>query len=445
MSETDSETNDVQFGEVAVTDCQATPRLEETPGFVVACVGIWHGGQLPVYVELDAWRAMHEHAAENSKTELGGVLLGQQYVDTVGRPFVVVHRTLRAKHYRTTAASFTFTHDTWAEIMREKEQLDPALKIVGWYHTHPGWGIFLSSADLFICENYFTNPLDVAIVIDPCRRNMGIFYWQKAQMQKAAAFYVFAPQSRAEELHRCIGLSYSCYPLDSMPPAELTAAGSPVNQTPPQPLDRALAWIAGALIVALLVQLAIAGGFLYVAWQMSQVLNRIAAQNSQLVERLHSSPVIRKPDDAQAVNIIPRTRITADSPTSSQGASAPTELAPDIRRNQNGAELPTSKEEPSAVKTPTSVAQETLPVPSVPLVPNQEGQSAERPTQKSQNQEPQSQEGRSQEPQSQEGRSQEPQSPESQSQGSENPESQSQEAQVRPTQEAQSQREEGKN
>jgi proteasome lid subunit RPN8/RPN11 len=40
--------------------------------------------------------------------------------------------------------------------------------MVGWYHTHPDWGVFLSSMDMFICDNFF-NKLDVAYVIDPWR------------------------------------------------------------------------------------------------------------------------------------------------------------------------------------------------------------------------------------------------------------------------------------
>jgi len=31
-------------------------------------------------------------------------------------------------------------------------------KIVGWYHSHPGFGIFLSEYDLFIHRNFFTAP-----------------------------------------------------------------------------------------------------------------------------------------------------------------------------------------------------------------------------------------------------------------------------------------------
>ena len=43
-------------------------------------------------------------------------------------------------------------------------------RIVGWYHTHPGFGIFLSGMDLFIQDHFFNLPWQVAFVYDPLRR-----------------------------------------------------------------------------------------------------------------------------------------------------------------------------------------------------------------------------------------------------------------------------------
>ena len=55
-------------------------------------------------------------------------------------------------------ASLTFTHETWDEVDREMAAHFPELEIVGWYHSHPRFGIFLSSHDLLIHENFFSQP-----------------------------------------------------------------------------------------------------------------------------------------------------------------------------------------------------------------------------------------------------------------------------------------------
>jgi hypothetical protein len=82
---------------------------------------------------------------------------------------------LEAKHDENTQASFTYTHDSWEEITRQRDRLHPALDIVGWYHTHPDFGIFLSSHDLFIHRHFFAQQLQVAYVIDPIRQTRGFY------------------------------------------------------------------------------------------------------------------------------------------------------------------------------------------------------------------------------------------------------------------------------
>jgi proteasome lid subunit RPN8/RPN11 len=44
------------------------------------------------------------------------------------------------------------------------------MKIIGWIHTHPDYGIFLSENDMFIQNNYFKDINQVAYVIDPIQK-----------------------------------------------------------------------------------------------------------------------------------------------------------------------------------------------------------------------------------------------------------------------------------
>jgi proteasome lid subunit RPN8/RPN11 len=146
---------------------------------------------------------MEAHALSDTGVELGGVLLGGQYEDEQNRPFVVIADALRARHYESTLGSFKFTHDTWAEFTRQRAELPADLQIVGWYHTHPHWGVFLSAWDLFICEHFFSQPADVALVIDPCQGDRGFFQWANGALgltRRTGGFYVFASRQRAVEL-----------------------------------------------------------------------------------------------------------------------------------------------------------------------------------------------------------------------------------------------------
>jgi hypothetical protein len=51
----------------------------------------------------------------------------------------------------------------------------PDLRIVGWYHTHPGHGIFLSDMDIFLHESFFGLPWQMALVYDPQSGQESIF------------------------------------------------------------------------------------------------------------------------------------------------------------------------------------------------------------------------------------------------------------------------------
>jgi len=111
------------------------------------------------------------HAALTPEVEVGGVLVGYLGEDSSGR-FVHVQAVIRAEQAREQGAHVTFTHDTWNHIHGEMDSRHRGLEIVGWYHTHPGFGVFLSEMDTFIHENFFNQPHHVALVYDPLSGRM---------------------------------------------------------------------------------------------------------------------------------------------------------------------------------------------------------------------------------------------------------------------------------
>lgn len=115
------------------------------------------------------------------RRERGGFLLGGVYGT---QPMLVVIRHFHpAAEARSQAASLVFTHDTWAELHREAEQKYPNQSIVGWHHTHPDFGIFLSSYDKFIHQNFFPQAWQVAMVVDPRRQELGFFHWREGHIE----------------------------------------------------------------------------------------------------------------------------------------------------------------------------------------------------------------------------------------------------------------------
>jgi proteasome lid subunit RPN8/RPN11 len=195
--------HDIQFGDMEQAGRQRQLPPNRNKQYAVAACGRPGAEDLRIFVDLDALRDMETHALSDTHVELGGVLLGGQYQDESGEPFVVVQDSLRAEHFEATRGSFKFTHDTWSEISRRRDEFPDDLHMVGWYHTHPDWGVFLSGMDLFICEHFFRGELDVALVIDPCRGDRGWFQWtgrSDDRIRQTEGFYVYASRHRAMEL-----------------------------------------------------------------------------------------------------------------------------------------------------------------------------------------------------------------------------------------------------
>jgi len=71
---------------------------------------------------------------------------------------------------------------TYNRVWRELER-DENMVIVGWYHSHPNMGIFLSGTDVRNMKLFHYKPYQIAIVIDPIRNDIGVFGWQKGKLK----------------------------------------------------------------------------------------------------------------------------------------------------------------------------------------------------------------------------------------------------------------------
>jgi hypothetical protein len=77
------------------------------------------------------------------------------------------------------------------------ERQHPTRRILGWYHTHPGFGIFLSDMDMFIHGNFFNLPWQVALVYDPHSGEEGLFLWKDGSTERDN--YLTEPDEAAQQ------------------------------------------------------------------------------------------------------------------------------------------------------------------------------------------------------------------------------------------------------
>jgi proteasome lid subunit RPN8/RPN11 len=123
---------------------------------------------VPLRVALDrkAFADVVGHAKESLDAEICGVLAGQVCEDDEGL-FVHVHAAIRGSSARESNARVTFTQETWNIVHETLEREYPKLRMLGWYHSHPGFGVEFSEMDVFIQKNFFPSPTQIALVTDP--------------------------------------------------------------------------------------------------------------------------------------------------------------------------------------------------------------------------------------------------------------------------------------
>lgn len=121
---------------------------------------------LRIAMEREAYAEAVAHAKESLDSEVCGVFVGSVFTDDVG-PFVEVKSIIQGSSARQGTTHVTFTHETWNSIHETLQEEYPKLQIVGWYHSHPGFGVDFSEMDLFIQQNFFAGPTQFALVTDP--------------------------------------------------------------------------------------------------------------------------------------------------------------------------------------------------------------------------------------------------------------------------------------
>jgi proteasome lid subunit RPN8/RPN11 len=184
---------------------------------------------------------VHAHAHSSLNAEICGVLVGDVVRDEHG-PFVYIEASIRGEFASSQFAGVTFTAETWTYMQGILDKQHPGKRIVGWYHSHPDFGIFLSEMDLFIHRHFFNLAWQVALVYDPIRSEEGMFIWRGGTPTRES-FVVEEDTKIVEHEARAASTSEDAGPSPNRKPAnqELLALRSKVR------------WLSAGVILALVV------------------------------------------------------------------------------------------------------------------------------------------------------------------------------------------------
>jgi proteasome lid subunit RPN8/RPN11 len=145
--------------------------------------------QAQVYIKKSALQNLITHLESNLSVEQGGILFGNAYQDPSSQTiYVEITAAVAAPATIGTSAHLDFTPDSWTGIMDYARVEHPEENIVGWYHSHPNIGVFMSGTDMRTQQAFFYHPWCLSIVYDPVRRTIGYFLGKQAVSVKPVIF-----------------------------------------------------------------------------------------------------------------------------------------------------------------------------------------------------------------------------------------------------------------
>lgn len=153
-----------------------------------------------VLVERRMLESLHDHLASDLHREHGGVLVGKPYFDPdARRHYVVIRGVIPAFDSTGSAVHLQFTPQAWDHIAGIIEESYPDQMVVGWYHSHPGLGVFMSGTDRATQSAFYAHPWNIAVVVDPLNRRSGWFLGADCQPLDGAQVIVYEDLRLEEE------------------------------------------------------------------------------------------------------------------------------------------------------------------------------------------------------------------------------------------------------
>ena len=143
-----------------------------------------------VYILEEALASLIRHLKKDISVEHGGILFGQAYTDSEQGIYVEITAAVAAPATIGTSAHLEFTPDSWLGIMDYAKATHAKANIVGWYHSHPNIGVFMSGTDMRTQQAFFHHPWCVSIVCDPIRNEISYFLGEKAKVVKPVVFSI---------------------------------------------------------------------------------------------------------------------------------------------------------------------------------------------------------------------------------------------------------------
>ena len=125
--------------------------------------------ELRIYMEDYVHTYLYQYSRSSVNGEKLAVLMGQSIVIN-GQNTIFISGVIQARFTEKIKGVETITNQSWKYISEDMEKYFPNLSVVGWMHSRPSFGAFVTSMDEEYHKKLFSDPNQVLFVVDPIDR-----------------------------------------------------------------------------------------------------------------------------------------------------------------------------------------------------------------------------------------------------------------------------------
>lgn len=145
---------------------------------------------LAIFFEEDVLVCLEQFADQKLQGEHGGFLVGYKTKQAdLGKYALYIERFVPIPQ-RKDASRLIISSVHFATVQQALKKKNGQEEILGWVHTHPGFGTFLSEYDRIQHKRYFEKPWHIALVIDHLNQEKAVYFMNDNEFKVLNGFSV---------------------------------------------------------------------------------------------------------------------------------------------------------------------------------------------------------------------------------------------------------------
>lgn len=312
-------------------------------------------GARKIYMEDYVYTFLKRMSTEKETAGHAGILFGR-YKWTEGNSYLFIQSAMELQEMEVNAEHMQFTDKVWGEVHDTVEKYFKGQEILGWVLSLPGFNFEISDLILKTHLNHFAGSDKVLLMMEPTEKDEAFYCYESGRLRRESGYYIYYEKNEAmQEYMIAYGKNRSIEETEQIPDRAvsnfrkaLEQKQGPKGAEGEKPGRRVVYGLAACAAMA-----AVAVGFTYAsdANALPGILGRFN-QDSKRVEETASIPS----QDSSGTQTS-SSQQGADGEIQSQGnaeeTSADVSKSSTSSSSEGESENKTSKEQPTAVPSPT--------------------------------------------------------------------------------------------